>query len=539
MSSLAVAPNQPTRDLALLIDNQVQSLSLTEGRYKVEFLDGRVETMGRVYRPVIMTLAAMANDNLRGVRSNLGHLLNVVEASEPSAIIFRNIDSVRVLITVRSPTGERCMTLHRNPKAIAPPYDSEEFGRISRLKITDQAPGRALSPLPASVFRERARLLVDRVLAGDRDGLLALPPLMIVMGITDYCNHKCPFCFRERDPFYQRTDGNIFTENNLTNLFLNLAEGGVQSIRLCGEGEDTIHPQYLKFILMARVAGINLMQITNGTMLKRLAPIIVRCVDFLRVSINGWTEEAYQQKHGLASSDVFCRVIDGLQEVSREKKALTTNRPQTTCISTVLTEEDLFEYRPEDFCKLFNSSDANLAILKTDGECSRTKDGRLVRLKVHEDNSQSIDVSSCLSLSNGQDAFNNLLLRCRDICPQAFNYLEQVDVSLHSQKDWITELELGCVLRYIRAELERFELYNCTQLHDYYGDLRLQNITTAWRSQTRQRGIAQDIKRPTVICPGCGWGDLFRIMNFFINEEISASHIISINQSARHGRGNN
>jgi len=480
----------------------------------------------------IVVLAALAHDNLRGIRLGLGQLLQYLETGQASSVSLHLVDRSSVLVTVSAPAGAAHFVLKRFPEQVAAPYVREEYGSFAVDTITHGPPGRALAPLHSSAFRERARLIIEKLCAGDREGLLALPPMMMVMGITDYCNQKCPFCFRQRDPAYEVTTGDIFTNDNLTTLFLNLAEGGVQSLRLCGEGEDTIHPQYMKFILMARVAGMNLMQITNGTRLENLAPLMARCIDFLRVSINGWTEEDYAQKHGVSSTRTFHSVINGLKKVVQEKQQLTSRIP-TICISTVLTPADCRRYRPEDFHRLIDYTGADLAILKQDLECSRVQGEGLVRLRVHAEKHASMAATEstsgkqrCLpSPTEGRagdaEVFKRFVQECRVLCPDAFSDRKYLAASpLPRQRDWISELGLGCILRYIRAEVERLELYNCSQLHDFYGDLRFLSLREAWHSPAREAGIAQDVKRPAVLCPTCGWGDFFRIMNFFLNEAV-------------------
>lgn len=514
--------------LSNLIDLQVERIIFNGSQYNVHFVEKKVLTANVNYPPSVMFLAALSHDKLRGIRSGLRALLSFLDSSQVISILFLLVNERKITIKVETKNGDRQFTLHRTPELISTPYNKEEFQNISDTKITNQPPGRSLSPLTSSAFRRRAGLILERLQVGDIKGLLELPPMMVVMGLTDFCNHRCPFCFREKDPFYEKTKGDIFTNDNLTNLFLNLSEGNVQAIRLCGEGEDTIHPQYVKFILMARVAGINLMQITNGSTLEKLAPLMVRCIDFLRISINGWNEEQYKKKHGLPSSNTFFKVLNGLKTVNREKELL-PNRDVTVCLSTVLTDEDCLNYDPEDFRQIFTTSEADIAILKLENECSRKTGDGSVRLKVHEDkfldkSGSSLNLYQISSLpvvvnnNNRQDAFKKLLNECKAIVPQAFG--SQTGNTAHI-RDWITELNLGCILRYIRVELERLQLYNCSVLHDFYGDLRMMNIDDAWRSQARVSGIKNDIQRPRVICPTCGWEDLFSVMNYFFDKEIS------------------
>lgn len=525
---MKLTAEQQIKILSNLIDKQVERIVFNDSQCNIYFVEKTSLCASLNYPPSIMLLATLAHDKLRGIRSGLGVLLLCLESSQVISISFQLLNETEIRIEVETKDGDRQFILQRIPESISPPYNKDEFKSISDTRITNQSPGRSLSPLTLSAFHKRSMLILERLWEGDIKGLLELPPMMVVMGITDFCNHHCPFCFREKDPLYEKTKGDIFTNDNLTNVFLNLSEGNVQAIRLCGEGEDTIHPQYIKFILMARVAGINLMQITNGSTLEKLAPLMVRCIDFLRISINGWNEEQYQKKHGLPSSNTYFKVLNGLKIVNREKELL-PNRDVTVCLSTVLTDEDCLNYDPEDFRQIFTASEADVAILKLENECSRKTGGGSVRLKVHEDKLldksgkflnlfQISPLSTIINSNDRQDAFKRLLNECKTVVPQAFG--SQTEDAAHI-RDWITELNLGCILRYIRVELERLQLYNCSVLHEFYGDLRAMSINDAWQSQARASGIKNDIQRPSVICPTCGWGDLFNVMNYFFDKEIS------------------
>lgn len=523
MNLTSIAPSEAAT-LARLIDHKVGRVDVVGHNYTFFFMNGDTLTSTLKYDLDVIFLAVLGHENYRGIRSGLGALLQFVASNDVSTASFK-VDANIVEIKIQTSLQVSSFLLSRDPDKIATPYTTDEFGIISPTRISSNPPGRALAPLHSSAFQSRARDILENLAFGSWESLLQLPPMMVVTGLTDHCNHTCPFCFRQSDPAYQKSDGDVFTNDNLTNLFLNLAEDGVQSIRLCGEGEDTIHPQYVKLILMARVAGMNLLQITNGTMLSKLGPIMVRCIDFLRVSVNGWTSDQYLQKHGLTSPRSFEKVVSGIRQLTRERELSNVRKP-TVCISTVLTPGDCETYSQEDFQRLFEETGADLAILKKDLECSRALGEKQYRLKVHQEDAINLYGNQARTYFNHMDvtkdsyqaSFDALYSACRAAYPRAFN--DDASAKALHPKDWISKLGLGCILRYIRVELERLEVYNCSGLHDYYGDLKSIAMSEAWVSVGRREGIKNDLKRPHVLCSGCGWGDFFSIMNYYIDEEI-------------------
>jgi hypothetical protein len=508
--------------LASAIDRAVKSIAFSGSLYELYFGDGGVLQNQISCGALIVVLAILANKSFRGIRKGLRELLTAVNDLEAGSIYFSVANGLVRVKLVRG-DKESLIVMERFESQIAVNYEVEEFGRVTDHTITCFPPGRALAPLHSSAYRQRAKAIVSALDEKNPSALLSLRPMMVVLGITDYCNQKCPFCFRQVDPRYDMSQGDVFTDRNLTDVFCQLAEAGVQGVRLCGEGEDTIHPNYLKFILLARVAGMNILQITNGTTLHTFAPLMKRCIDVLRVSINGWTSEEYKRKHGIDSSDDFDRIIAGLKLWSNEKTP--PGRNPTLCVSSVLTENDCSSYCPTDLRRLLDQIGADVMIIKRDLECSRSSTDLLPRLAIHEPLSRITNVRTDNSaIKNKRTLFESFFSKCRMACPRVFDG-HQFDASLLEFPDWITRLGIGCVLRYIRVEIERLHVYNCSMLHEYYGNLRLTDFNDTWFSQARETGISNDLMRPSVLCPSCGWGDIFRLMNCFIGEQVDESRL--------------
>ncbi|MGC4035695.1 MAG: radical SAM protein [Chitinophagaceae bacterium] len=531
MYKFKVKPNEYS-DLVILIDFEVKIIEKHNDTYRVSFKMPCVSDLTFSTQIVVLVLAALSNEQFRGIRSGLRELISYLSLNDVEHVSFYKTGEELLLITTIDLKIERIFRLKQDVGSIASCYNKYEFGNLENINTRFEV-GRALAPLNAIEYRKYANKIVKAISSNSRELIFTLPPMIVVMGLTDYCNHKCPFCFRQTDPAYQSTDGTIFTSDHLLNLFLDLGESGVLSIRLCGEGEDTLHPNYIVYLLIARVSGINVLQITNGSRLLELAPIVARCISVLRVSINGWTSETYLKKHGIRSSETFEFIISGINAIKHECKRLTFANP-VVVLSSVITPDDCLEYKENDLADLYNATGSDFVILKRDLQCSRNSNEQQVRIKEHklvmsdvngdENYKRKRDIVGNevqMSLHNYYFAFSNLEKRCINIIPQAFphNYIEPYkDVQI---KNWITELNLGCILRYMRIEIERLKVFNCSGLHDYYGDLRKSDLWEIWASTTRKEGVTKDNERKKILCEGCGWGDYFSVMNYFFNESMN------------------
>ncbi len=513
MTRVAARLHAQASTLACAIDKRVRAVTLTGDRCTLRFANGQ-EALGTVKGDITeLVLAALGHTDFRGIRSGLGDLLEATSGVTNGAAEFASFDGGAV-VTLHSGAGStRAFTLIRDASLVAPPYPADEFARVHPRRLTERAPGRALAPLPVAVWQRRAAEMLGALHRRAPEELFALPPLMVVMGLTDRCNHRCPFCFRQRDPAYAVSALPVFTDANITRTILSLAEAGVRAVRLCGEGEDTTHPYYLKYLLLARACGLSVMQITNGSNLRTIAPVIARCTAFLRVSINGWNARAYARNHGLHSLNAFERVLDGVHAVAQERATLSPGGT-AICISSVIADGS---FRADEFAMVMATTRADVAVLKADRECSRASTGDMVRLRIHggKEASPSIHPETAGNSPN----LLVLLEQCRSRCPDAFR--EAPGPLIEQSRDWITDLRLGCVLRYLRVEIERFELFNCSLLHESYGTLAARTLERAWRSSERKTGIARDRDRAPVLCANCGWGDLFRLANHFFDEGIA------------------
>jgi len=465
-----------------------------------------------IWPPSLLLLAVLANNETRGIRHGLSEALEYLKSCTKIRRISIQRNTKEFIVLQFDADGQvASFHLLRPLSQIPSPYELSEFTSIENLPFRVRSPGRALAPLSALTFKQQARKIVDCLLKGDRQALFSIVPMMVVLGLSDNCNHACTFCFRHTNPDYHRAPHSIYDESSLTSILLSASKLGVQAVRFSGEGEDTLNPNYLKILLLSRAIGLNVLQITNGTRNLELAPIIARTVDFLRVSINGWTPTNYASKHGLDSYDALNKTISGVRRIVDERTKVSSHRI-AVCISSVIGQKDLESFRPMDLKEVIKGCAADIALLKYDGECSRYLNiqPNIQPWRMHTDGQHVI--------SEVPEGFISLRTACAAICPEVVSETKSHN-NYEPVRNWIEELRLGCILRYVRAEVERGFLYSCSVRHDCYGALS-DGFSEVWDSTARKSFLADDLRRHLLICEGCGWRDFFSLFNCFIDEAI-------------------
>lgn len=142
-----------------------------------------------------------------------------------------------------------------------------------------------------------------RNLTGDH--LHGLP--LMVLYITDGCNSKCQTCDIWRNPRHN------MSLKLVDKLVTEAGELGTRQVLLSG-GEAMQHPQWDEIARRFRDAGVRVMMLTNGLLVKRQAQRIADCIDELIVSLDGATDMTYQHIRGV---DALTLVLDGIRSVSQ------------------------------------------------------------------------------------------------------------------------------------------------------------------------------------------------------------------------------
>lgn len=472
-------------ELSLLIDKQVARIVPMETGWQVFFADQSEVLVDRKVPLQTVVIASFANDNLRGMPTGFNQVLKSVDGGMDFLEINKvNESSIRISIS-----GHQ-LTLARDPEIFNPSYSLNEFFEEIGPNVQKFATGRSLAPLPRQMFVDRAQEVFRLSREKGLDAVVALPPLIITVGITDICNFKCEMCFRTRGGYIPGRY--IFPDDTLRNLVLDMASMGVKGLRFCGEGENMLHPQFLETLMLAKVVGLRTFIITNGTMLKRGYRVSARCFDYLRVSFNALTPESYQRVHGIGSDETYFLVLNGLKAVREERDRLHNQLPIVS-MSCVIIEDNIEAALRGQLADDLRDVGLDFLVIKSDRIWEMTSlDKQKYFEIIARFEGSSIRVTDYSGYSSGQPAV---------------------------MKDWEQELGLGCIVRLMRANIDRFDVHSCVTEHEVYGVVTEKRLTDIWASV--QRLALQHRRSETKLktCDRCFWGDFHQIMNYLFEQE--------------------
>lgn len=116
-------------------------------------------------------------------------------------------------------------------------------------------------------------------------------PITADIFLTNYCNNKCSYCTYERwnldaQPHSMKFEEFIIYADRLRSL-------GVEGFILTGGGEPTICEDFGRITVWLEKNGIHYGVNTNFNVTQYIKP------DYLKVSLDGWSEESYEKRRGV------------------------------------------------------------------------------------------------------------------------------------------------------------------------------------------------------------------------------------------------
>lgn len=473
-------------ELSLLIDKQVKNIVPTEFGWLVGFIDqSQVVVSGKVPLATVV-IASFANSNLLGIPVGFEKVLELVEGDKVDFVEVISESGSRIKVSV---SGQQ-VVLARDPEIFEPPYSLQEFFEEVGPNIQKFATGRSLAPLPKQLFIDRVREFLRLSREGGLDAVIALPPLMITVGITDLCNFKCEMCFRTRKGY---TPGRyIFPDDTLRNLVLDMASIGVRGLRFCGEGENMLHPRFLEILMLAKVVGLRTFIITNGTMLNRGYRICARCLDYLRVSFNALTPESYRKVHGIGREETYFLVLKGLKAVREERDGINSQLPIVS-MSSVITNGNIEEALRGRLADDLRDVGLDFLVIKNDRLWEMTQPDKA--------------------------KYFEIVARFEEAAIRVTDYGGHSSGQIVSVQDWEQKLGLGCAVRLMRANIDRFDVHSCVTEHEVYGVITEQRLPEIWSSARRSALQHRQSETKLKTCDRCFWGDFHRIINYLFEQE--------------------
>lgn len=143
-------------------------------------------------------------------------------------------------------------------------------------------------------------------------------PVHMVVGLTDYCNHRCIFCNTE---FATADTSRVHAIDKRTLLkFLRGAkDAGLKAVTLCGSGEPLIYPDVENLLYEIHEMGLEIGIFTNAS---RLTPNIRKAVletcTFLRCSVNASSSKEHETVHRVKND--FDNVVGNIRSLVEEKR---------------------------------------------------------------------------------------------------------------------------------------------------------------------------------------------------------------------------
>lgn len=180
--------------------------------------------------------------------------------------------------------------------------------------------------------------------------LKALPefPRIIEMEITNHCNFQCLMC-KTGTGIAKRQRGYMSPE--LFDKFLTDIDGKGCAVKFVGQGEPTLHPEFINFVKRAKDKGIVCHLTTNGSMFDAdyMKKLIESGMDSVKFSFQGVTAEGY---HTLRRKDDFESLLQKIEQFyqMRGEKAVPFITIGTSVTSETKEEIDEFKKRCEKFC---------------------------------------------------------------------------------------------------------------------------------------------------------------------------------------------
>ena len=153
------------------------------------------------------------------------------------------------------------------------------------------------------------------------------------------CNHRCTFCAVD----YIGYKTVSLDESRLRWTMVEMANLGVKSIMLAGEGEPLLHKQ-INRIINWRDHRIDMAITTNGILLDRAEDITT--LSWIKVSVNAGTEDTYRKVHKAHDKD-WGRLWTNIKDAAKRKGTCTLG-VQMVCLPENAGEEKELQARCDD-----------------------------------------------------------------------------------------------------------------------------------------------------------------------------------------------
>lgn len=174
-------------------------------------------------------------------------------------------------------------------------------------------------------------------------------PFAVTVDPTRRCNLRCAGCYSHSpllDGTSQEAPAGDLDRDIFAGLCRELQTMGTRRLVFCGQGEPLLHPELLDLIRLAKDAGLQVVLVTNGTLLdeEKIHGFIDSRLDRVRVSLWASSPEEYAKNYPGTSPRLFEATLRGLALLGSIKTSRASVVPRVT-LHTVL---DRFNWRQID-----------------------------------------------------------------------------------------------------------------------------------------------------------------------------------------------
>lgn len=139
-------------------------------------------------------------------------------------------------------------------------------------------------------------------------------PIHTIISLTNYCNHKCLWCTAYE---YQKEKAINIDTDNLLSFLQKSVKKGLKAVSYVGNGEPTLHPDFTKIVEQCNRFGLEQGIFTNGYNLKNLTKSYLSYFDFVRISLDAFSNDSHSITHGVPNQ--FETIINNIEHLVSSK----------------------------------------------------------------------------------------------------------------------------------------------------------------------------------------------------------------------------
>ena len=146
-------------------------------------------------------------------------------------------------------------------------------------------------------------------------------PSAVTIEFTNYCNLQCPYC---TSPLGLRPRG-FMSQATFGRLVEQLQDFRVPRVRIVGNGEPTLHPEFATMVNTLAQSCRYLQLVTNGQRLteKLIAAILSAPVRLLEISADSDNKEGYESSRKGGNFETLLANLARLKRMKRDLRAPT------------------------------------------------------------------------------------------------------------------------------------------------------------------------------------------------------------------------